>query len=213
MWGSPAFSTCCPSGSLAHRPFYYTRLARVPSNPSLRPQGRTHTHTPPPHGTRTHTRAAPRKWHRLHVPAENFPFCTIDPNVAIVPVPDKRFDWLCVKYKPASEVTHHFYPPPVPFHLTKTMCTTLHRLNFVLGVRSLPPSPSPTSPGWSRAPRRARGWATPSSRTSRWVMWSAPACPACCVTCTSGTRGRRLVRVRDAWGLEGVWRDHAVTST
>lgn len=40
----------------------------------------------------------------MNVPAENFPFCTIDPNVAIVPVPDARFKWLCRKYKPASEV-------------------------------------------------------------------------------------------------------------
>ena len=24
------------------------------------------------------------------IPAENFPFCTIDPNIGIVPLPDKR---------------------------------------------------------------------------------------------------------------------------
>lgn len=41
---------------------------------------------------------------KMNVPAENFPFCTIDPNVAIVPVPDARFKWLVKKYKPASEV-------------------------------------------------------------------------------------------------------------
>ena len=29
------------------------------------------------------------------VPAENFPFCTIDPNHAIVKVTDQRFDELC----------------------------------------------------------------------------------------------------------------------
>jgi obg-like ATPase 1 len=44
---------------------------------------------------------------RMNVPAENFPFCTIDPNVAIVQVPDLRFRWLCETYRPASEV------PPV----------------------------------------------------------------------------------------------------
>jgi len=38
------------------------------------------------------------------VPAENYPFCTIDPNRAIVPVPDKRFTHLCKHYKPRSEV-------------------------------------------------------------------------------------------------------------
>ena len=28
------------------------------------------------------------------IPAENFPFCTIEPNVGIVPLPDKRLDML-----------------------------------------------------------------------------------------------------------------------
>lgn len=41
---------------------------------------------------------------KLNVPAENYPFCTIDPNVANIPVPDQRFKWLCEKYRPASEV-------------------------------------------------------------------------------------------------------------
>ncbi len=41
---------------------------------------------------------------KLNVAAENFPFCTIDPNVAMVPVPDQRFNWLCRQYKPKSEV-------------------------------------------------------------------------------------------------------------
>lgn len=36
--------------------------------------------------------------------AENFPFCTIDPNESRVPVPDARFDYLCQFYKPASKV-------------------------------------------------------------------------------------------------------------
>uniref|UniRef100_A0A1L8DSA7 Obg-like ATPase 1 n=1 Tax=Nyssomyia neivai TaxID=330878 RepID=A0A1L8DSA7_9DIPT len=37
-------------------------------------------------------------------PAENFPFCTIDPNENRVPVPDARFDYLCEYHKPASKV-------------------------------------------------------------------------------------------------------------
>eukprot|EP00898_Chlorokybus_atmophyticus_P009089 jgi/Chlat1/9181/Chrsp97S08457 len=41
---------------------------------------------------------------KLSVPAENFPFCTIDPHNARVNVPDERFDWLCQQYKPKSEV-------------------------------------------------------------------------------------------------------------
>uniref|UniRef100_A0A1B6JL49 Obg-like ATPase 1 n=1 Tax=Homalodisca liturata TaxID=320908 RepID=A0A1B6JL49_9HEMI len=36
--------------------------------------------------------------------AENFPFCTIDPNESRVPVPDARFDYLCEYYKPLSKV-------------------------------------------------------------------------------------------------------------
>jgi hypothetical protein len=34
--------------------------------------------------------------------AENYPFCTIDPNVGVVPVPDKRFDALVKMYQPAK---------------------------------------------------------------------------------------------------------------
>ncbi|MGH0152204.1 UNVERIFIED_CONTAM: hypothetical protein FKN15_022156 [Acipenser sinensis] len=36
--------------------------------------------------------------------AENFPFCTIDPNESRVPVPDERFEYLCEYHKPASKV-------------------------------------------------------------------------------------------------------------
>ncbi|VDN02139.1 unnamed protein product [Thelazia callipaeda] len=36
--------------------------------------------------------------------AENFPFCTIDPNESRVPVNDNRFDWLVEHFKPASRV-------------------------------------------------------------------------------------------------------------
>ncbi|XP_077997262.1 obg-like ATPase 1 [Glandiceps talaboti] len=36
--------------------------------------------------------------------AENFPFCTIDPNESRVPVPDERFDFLCDFYKPPSKI-------------------------------------------------------------------------------------------------------------
>ena len=41
---------------------------------------------------------------KLNIPAENFPFCTIEPNQATVPVPDKRFEWLVKKFGPKSEV-------------------------------------------------------------------------------------------------------------
>jgi len=36
--------------------------------------------------------------------AENFPFCTIEPNESRCPVPDERYDWLCEHWKPASKV-------------------------------------------------------------------------------------------------------------
>ncbi|KAA8498002.1 Obg-like ATPase 1 [Porphyridium purpureum] len=41
---------------------------------------------------------------KLSVPAENYPFCTIEPNEARVAVPDERFEWLCDTYNPASRV-------------------------------------------------------------------------------------------------------------
>ena len=41
---------------------------------------------------------------KLSIPAENFPFCTIEPNEARVNIPDERFDWLCRLYKPKAEV-------------------------------------------------------------------------------------------------------------
>lgn len=36
--------------------------------------------------------------------AENYPFCTIDPNESRVPIDDVRFDWLVEHYKPLSRV-------------------------------------------------------------------------------------------------------------
>ena len=36
--------------------------------------------------------------------AANYPFCTIDPNVGVVPVPDARFDALVRLYQPNSQV-------------------------------------------------------------------------------------------------------------
>jgi len=38
------------------------------------------------------------------VPAENYPFCTIQPAQAIVAVPDKRWNYLCDIYKPKSKI-------------------------------------------------------------------------------------------------------------
>jgi obg-like ATPase 1 len=41
---------------------------------------------------------------KLDIPAMNYPFCTVDPNVARVPVPDERFNALVRHYKPKSQV-------------------------------------------------------------------------------------------------------------
>jgi len=41
---------------------------------------------------------------KLSVKAENYPFCTKEPNKAQVPLPDPRWDYLCNVYKPASKV-------------------------------------------------------------------------------------------------------------
>ena len=37
---------------------------------------------------------------RAQIAAENYPFCTIDPNVGIVPVPDPRLEELAIIVKP-----------------------------------------------------------------------------------------------------------------
>ncbi len=41
---------------------------------------------------------------KLSVPAENYPFCTIDPSLAKVQVPDDRFDDLVKRYKPGKTI-------------------------------------------------------------------------------------------------------------
>ena len=44
------------------------------------------------------------------IPAENFPFCTIDPNEARVAIPDYRFDMLIKDWKPKSQVGFKIFP-------------------------------------------------------------------------------------------------------
>lgn len=43
----------------------------------------------------------------MSVPAENFPFCTIDPSVSKVEYPDERFEFLCEKWQPTNRVPAH----------------------------------------------------------------------------------------------------------
>jgi len=44
---------------------------------------------------------------KLDVKCENYPFCTIDPNTAKVPLPDQRWRWLCDHFKPKDEVPNY----------------------------------------------------------------------------------------------------------
>ena len=41
---------------------------------------------------------------RAAIAAENYPFCTIDPNVGVVPVPDRRLDQLAAIVKPRTVI-------------------------------------------------------------------------------------------------------------
>jgi len=43
------------------------------------------------------------------VAAENYPFCTIDPNEARCPVPDLRYEWLCDLWQPASRIPAYLH--------------------------------------------------------------------------------------------------------
>ena len=42
---------------------------------------------------------------KSEIPAENYPFCTIDPNVGIVEVPDKRINDIADVFNP-KVITH-----------------------------------------------------------------------------------------------------------
>ncbi len=41
--------------------------------------------------------------------AENYPFCTIEPNESRCPVPDQRFEWLCDLWQPASKIPAYLH--------------------------------------------------------------------------------------------------------
>ena len=41
--------------------------------------------------------------------AENFPFCTIDPNIGVVPVPDERLDKLSEISKSKKKLIQQFH--------------------------------------------------------------------------------------------------------
>lgn len=43
------------------------------------------------------------------VAAENYPFCTIDPNESRCAVPDLRFEWLCELWQPTSKIPAYLH--------------------------------------------------------------------------------------------------------
>jgi ribosome-binding ATPase YchF (GTP1/OBG family) len=53
------------------------------------------------------------------IAAENYPFCTIDPNVGIVPVPDPRLGVLTQIVKPQKTATNslRISVRPTPLHM------------------------------------------------------------------------------------------------
>lgn len=83
--------------------------------------------------------------------AANFPYATINPEEARIPVPDPRFDWLCDLYKPVSRV---------PAFLTCIDIAGLTAVGRPLVVVHRMLSPSPR-----RARPRALGLEMPSCLT------------------------------------------------
>lgn len=87
--------------------------------------------------------------------AANFPYATIDPEEARIPVPDARFEWLCETYKPASRVPAFLTCIDIA-GLTAVRLfsiTTIYQYVYCLYVAV-------------RAPRQGQGSATRSCRMS-----------------------------------------------
>ena len=51
----------------------------------------------------------------MSIPAENFPFCTIDPNESRCAVPDERFDVLVKAFSPAKQVPAYLTVKKIQF--------------------------------------------------------------------------------------------------
>lgn len=102
-------------------------------------------------------------------PAENFPFCTIDPNESRVPVPDARFDYLVNYHKPArwAELNDLLY-----------LCTNSIGILFLFAAKCRHSSISSILPVWWRVLPKVKVLAMLSSRTLVPVMLSS-----ICVVC------------------------------
>ncbi len=62
--------------------------------------------------------------------AENFPFCTIDPNESRCPVPDARFNWLCDLWQPASIIPAYLLVTGLVLSF-RVICYAAFKYNFV----------------------------------------------------------------------------------
>lgn len=108
---------------------------------------------------------------KLAIPAENFPFCTIEPNEARVNIPDERFEWLCQLFKPKSEVStsiaHSIF-------LTLLICELYGVIRvfdcFVSIFRCQLSWRSMISLDWLKVLMKDKGWATTSYPISELLM-------------------------------------------
>lgn len=69
--------------------------------------------------------------------AENFPFCTIDPNESRVPIPDQRYDFLCRFHKPArygGHTVHQLFPHQLRDPGRSSCCSCVKRCNNVVDM-------------------------------------------------------------------------------
>ena len=103
--------------------------------------------------------------------AANYPFCTIEPNVGVVAVPDKRLDVLAEMYHPEK-----YTPTTIEFVDIAGLVRGASRGEVFKPLGTLPPAgagewatrSAPTSGRWTR-------WSTWSaaSRTGTWSTWTA----------------------------------------
>ena len=95
-------SSSSPLGSFPHRPLL---LRTTPSAPLTPMRGAA----PYPPCTICSVNVPnpllplPRPLPHQAIAAENYPFCTIDPNEGRCPVPDERYDFLCDLWQPPSK--------------------------------------------------------------------------------------------------------------
>jgi hypothetical protein len=66
------------------------------------------------------------------VAAENYPFCTIEPNESRCPIPDQRFDWLCNLWQPASIIPAYLHITDIAGLIRGASGLTAYNIEFEL---------------------------------------------------------------------------------